>query len=151
MGEGKEPDSVDDAISQEISTYAQGENGALKTTEDQEERADLKEDISDILAKIESQEDTFTSETTQKDSLESKEHYAPAADDLVQTPESDGAQEQRDISEMIVSAQQEPMPEKQEASAAESPEPCNDEIDNKPIMTDKKENVAAEEADQNSV
>merc|ERR1712223_534749 len=110
MGEGKEPDSVDDAISQEISTYAQGENGALKTTEDQEERADVKEDISDILAKNEPQEDTFTSETTQKDSLENKEHYAPAAD-VVQTPESDGAQEQRDISEMIVSAQQEPMPE----------------------------------------
>merc|ERR1712083_1132706 len=70
-------------------------------------------------------------ESSEKDPLEKDADaevllkvVSETAIDDVQSPESEGAQEQRDLSEVIVSAQQQLMPEKQDEDAsAESQEP----------------------------
>ena len=105
--------------------------------EESEKEASEKEDSEkeasekDASEKEASEKDASDREASEKDPLEKDADaevllkvVSETAIDDVQSPESEGAQEQRDLSEVIVSAQQQLMPEKQDEDAsAESQEP----------------------------
>ena len=105
--------------------------------EESEKEASEKEDSEkeasekDASEKEASEKDASDREASEKDPLEKDADaevllkvVSELAIDDVQSPESEGAQEQRDLSEVIVSAQQQLMPEKQDEDAsAESQEP----------------------------
>ena len=105
--------------------------------EESEKEASEKEDSEkeasekDASEKEASEKDASDREASEKDPLEKDADaevllkvVSEIAIDDVQSPESEGAQEQRDLSEVIVSAQQQLMPEKQDEDAsAESQEP----------------------------
>merc|ERR1712083_142783 len=85
--------------------------------EDSEKEASEK----DASEKEASEKDASDREASEKDPLEKDADaevllkvVSETAIDDVQSPESEGAQEQRDLSEVIVSAQQQLMPEKQD-------------------------------------
>ena len=116
---------------QQASEKEESEKEASEKEDSEKEASEKDASEKEASEKDASDREASEKEASEKDPIEKdadvevllKVVSATAIDD-VQSPESEGAQEQRDLSEVIVSAQQQLMPEKQDEDAsAESQEP----------------------------
>ena len=109
----------------------EGKQQASEKEESEKEASEKEDSEKEASEKDASEKEASEKEASEKDPLEKDadaevllQVVSVTAIDDVQSPESEGAQEQRDLSEVIVSAQQQLMPEKQDEDAsAESQEP----------------------------
>ena len=108
----------------------EGKQQASEKEESDKETSEKEDSEKEASEKDASEKEASEKEASEKDPLEKDadaevllQVVSVTAIDDVQSPESEGAQEQRDLSEVIVSAQQQLMPEKQDEDAsAESQE-----------------------------
>ena len=116
---------------QQASEKEESEKEASEKEDSEKEASEKDASEKEASEKDASDREASEKEASQKDPLEKDADaevllkvVSETAIDDVQSPESEGAQEQRDLSEVIVSAQQQLMPAKQDEDAsAESQEP----------------------------